>query len=104
MLKERPRRKQEQALKLVVAMRNPRRFQFIQEEQTLKSAKIESATPAGREKQNKEFERKRRSDRRWRVSHLVELVDVLDGLGEGGLELIELLLDNIAVTARSVTL
>ena len=49
-------------------------------------------------------EKRRRSDRRRRVSHLVKLVDVLDGLGEGGLELVELLLDNIAVTARSVAL
>ena len=48
--------------------------------------------------------RRRRSDGRRRVSHLVEVVDVLDGLGEGGLELVELLLDDSAVTVGSVAL
>ena len=48
--------------------------------------------------------RKCRSDRRRLVSHLLELVDIGDSLGEGGLELIELLLDDITVTAGSLTL
>lgn len=35
---------------------------------------------------------------------LLELVDIGDSLGEGGLELVELLLDDIAVTAGSLAL
>lgn len=88
-------------------MSNPSPPQFIQRRINSKVAKIESVTPIGRENKNMRIREggvvAQTGEEGW-LAILLELVDIGDSLGEGGLELVELLLDDIAVAAGSLAL